>query len=95
MPAGTAFPTWAYNLTQPAQLVQTQAALTALGSSWSTTPFAPTPPDADVEEVRQKQILIETRIMNLLLKEGFNIKDEVDGTGLRADVLANDSSLTS
>ena len=96
---GPAFPSWAYNATQPAQIVASQAALTALGSGWQTTPFPPTPPvsvpfdlNLPTTDTRLQQILIEARVGNLLLAQGLNIADDPAGV-MRAEVLANDSGL--
>lgn len=93
------FPTWAYNLTQPAQIVNTQAQFNALpGTGWSLTPFAnsssaPTDPGLTDTDIRLQQILIENRISNQLLQFGFNLVDD-PVTQLRPDILANDSGLT-
>lgn len=97
-----AFPTWAYNLTQPAVIVATQAQFNALpGSGWALTPFAsstssiPTDPGLTDTDIRLQQILIENRVSNILLQSmAAPALDSVDLTGLRADVLAVDSGLT-
>ena len=94
------YPSWAYNVTQPAQIVASAAAFAALGAGWSFTPFpppgstAPFDPGLSVSDTRAQQLLIEARITNMLLAQEFNAKDEPQ-TVLRPDVLANDSSLTS
>lgn len=103
MPA-IAFPTWAYNQVSvnqaSPQLVADQAALTALGSAWATTPYPVTPispPPYDqgfqTTDSRLQQILVEARMTNNLLVQGFSIADDPK-TQLRPDILANDSSLT-
>ena len=100
-----AFPTWAYNQVgvnqQPAMIVQTQAALTALGSAWATTPFpvtpttAPSDPGFAILDTRQQQLLVEVRMQNLLLKEGIlPALSSDDLTTMRAEVLALDSGIT-
>src|SRR5258708_525886 len=102
--AGIAFPTWAYNQVSVNQsspvIVQTQAALTALGSAWSTTPYpvtpgSPPPYDQNLQttDTRLQQLLVEQRMTNQLLVIGMNITDDPQ-TQLRPDILANDSSLT-
>ena len=99
------FPTWAYNQVgvnqQPAQIVQTQAQLTALGSAWATTPFpvtpttAPSDPGFAILDTRQQQLLVEVRMQNLLLKEGIlPALSSDDLTNMRAEVLALDSGIT-
>ena len=96
-----AFPSWAYNATLLlSRIVQNAAEFTALGSGWSYTPFAPVPPSsvpADSglanTDTRLQQQLIEARIQTMILAHGFGIAD--DPTTLRADVLANDSGVTS
>jgi hypothetical protein len=102
--AAIAFPTWAYNLTQPALIVNSQAAFNALQpvGTWALTPFpasstvVPFDPGFLILDERQQQLLVESRIANMLLQTmaGPNL-DAVDMAGLRADVLANDSSPTS
>ncbi len=97
--AGIAFPSWAYNATQAAQIVASQAAFTALGAGWSFSPFAPpgqiapidTTPVLTATDIRLQQSLIEQRITNLLLNTGLNSPDEL--TALRAEVLALDGGL--
>ena len=44
--AGLAFPSWAYNLSQPPQIVASQAAFNALGIGWSLTPLGTASPGA-------------------------------------------------
>ena len=104
--AAIPFPTWAYNQVgvnqQPAQIVQTQAQLTALGSAWATTPFpvtpttAPSDPGFAVLDTRQQQLLVEVRMQNLMLHDallpGSLTNDDL--TNMRAEVLAIDSGLT-
>lgn len=102
--AGIAFPTWAYQNISPfaQQVVQTQAALTALGSTWQTTPvvapgtggIAPADPGFTDTDIRLQQMLVEARVLNLMIAQGLNITDD-PSTTLRADVLANDAGLGS
>lgn len=100
--AGIAFPTYAYQNVSPysQQIVLTQAALTALGVTWSTTPsapigqIAPADPNLTNTDIRLQQILVENRITNQLLQQGMNISDD-PMTQLRPDILANDSALSS
>jgi hypothetical protein len=96
---GPAFPSWAYNQSQPAQIVQSQAQFNALGPGWSFTPFVTpgqggTDPGLTDTDIRLQQILVENRISNQLLQFGFNLVDDPQ-LQLRPDILANDSSLTS
>lgn len=99
--AGIAYPSWAYNASQPAQIVQSQAAFAALGAGWSFSPFAPpgqiapidTTPVLTATDIRLQQSLVEQRLTNLLLATGLNSPDEL--SALRAEVLAVDSALTS
>jgi hypothetical protein len=100
--ASILFPSYAYQNvpTYGVQVVQTQAALTALGSTWQTTPvqipssnipFDPGFPDTDT---RLQQMLIELRALN----QAYNVTNlglVDDPLVLRADILANDSSLSS
>ena len=101
MAAPTGYPSWVYNSTQLASLiVQTVAQFNALSGAglWTTTPFAsppgsvPTDPGFINTDTRLQQLLIESRIANLLLYSGMNSIDEL--TALRAEVLALDSGLT-
>lgn len=101
MAAPSSYPSWAYNnLGQPAVIVTTLLAFNALPApgTWSATPFTvPTQPPFDpglpVTDARAQQELIEARITNLLLSQMAGIPDDVV-TVMRADVLANDSSVT-
>ena len=98
--AGIAFPSWAYNATlATSQIVQTQAAFTALGTGWSFSPFAPPPPTGvpfDVgfpdTDTRLQQLLIEARMANLMFAQVNNVVDDPQ-TVLRPDILATDSGL--
>lgn len=101
--AGIAYPTWAYNSAGQASVIVTSAtAFAALGGlgSWSTTPYyvppASVPVDAGLTntDTRLQQMLIEQRVTNLILQYGLNVMDDPQ-TQLRAEVLANDSSLVS
>lgn len=95
------FPSWAYNLTAPAQIVASQAAFNALGAGWQMTPFpaplsnVPVDPGFTDTDTRLQQIMIELRVLNLITAQGFgNILEPVDLQGLRTDVLNADSGLT-
>ncbi len=99
--AGLAFPSWAYNSAgQAAQIVASQAAFNALASvgSWAFTPYVIATATAPVDvgfsntDIRLQQILIEQRITNQLLQIASTIADD-PVTQIRADILANDSSL--
>ncbi len=96
------FPSWAFNATQLPQIVASQAAFTAHGTGWAFTPF-PTPPVANIApfdpgftdtDIRLQQMLIELRVLNAKFHEANPGGDPPDSTGLRADVLANDSGLS-
>lgn len=103
------YPAWAYNATQPARLVNSAADFAALPAPglWSFTPatfvvppasLAPADPGLTTTDTRLSQQLIEARITNLILAAGLlpgagGADDPV--TVLRADVTANDASLTS
>ena len=100
MAIATSFPTYAYAAGQAPQIVQSQAALNALGSAWFLTPFPNPPtgvpfdtgfPDTDT---RLQQMLVEQRVTNQLLQIGLNIADDPQ-LQIRPDVLLNDSSLSS
>lgn len=109
MAAPTSFPSWSYNPTQAAVVVQSLTAFNALPGPgiWSATPYTPTPLlgapyDSlvagtgllQVIGIRLEQILIENRVQNQMMQFGFGLgTDPV--TELRPDVLANDSSLSS
>lgn len=101
MPAPTSFPSYAYNATQLASIVVTTlAAFNALPlpGVWTTTPFVgtsgiPTDPGLTDTDIRLQQILIESRTTNYMLANGLNLVDEP--AVYRADILANDSGLTS
>ena len=101
--AVVAFPSFAYNSAgQAAQIVASQAAFAALAGpgTWAFTPYfippvsVPIDPGFPSTDTRLQQILIESRVTNLLLQSGLNVGDDPQ-TQLRADVLANDSSLVS
>lgn len=100
MAAPTSYPSWAYNATQLSSLiVQNVAAFNALPGpgTWTTTPYPgisgiPTDPGLTDTDIRLQQILIENRMGNALLQWGFNLSDDL--SILRADILANDSGLT-
>lgn len=102
MAAPSSYPSYAYNnLGQPAVIVATLAAFNALPApgTWSATPFTvPTQPPFDpglpVTDARAQQGVVEARVLNLMVAQAFGITDDVV-TVLRADVLANDSSVTS
>ena len=99
--AGIAFPSMAYQNVTPfaQQVVTTQAALTALGSTWSQTPSALpgtiAPSDVGLldTDIRLQQMLVEQHITNQLLTVGLNIADDAQ-TQFRPDILANDSGLS-
>lgn len=94
-----AFPTWAYNATQPAILVVSQAQLTALGAGWQLFPFpassppVPSDPGFVTTDTRLQQMVVEARVTNVMLQQALVIPDDL--TMLRSDELANDSSLSS
>lgn len=108
--AVVAYPSWAYNSAgQAAQIVASAAAFAALTSpgTWALTPFSsttpPTPPidslaagtgSFTATDTRLQQILVENRIQSLMQQQAFLIAEDA-ATQMRADVLANDSSLTS
>ena len=100
MAAPTSYPSWAYNATQPAQVVLNLAQFNALPPPgvWGTVPFAsstsgiPVDPGFTDTDTRLQQSLIEQRITNLLLYNGLNSLDEL--SALRAEVLQIDSGLT-
>ena len=100
MAAPTSYPSWVYNLTQPAVIVANLTQFNALPGTWTTIPFAANPANAPADagftdtDTRLQQILIENRIQNQLLQYGFNLVDD-PVTQIRPDVLANDSSLSS
>ena len=100
--AGPAFPSYAYNSAgQPAVIVATQAAFNALGGvgTWAFTPFPTATSTAPVDvgfsntDIRLQQILIEQRVTNQMLQIANTIADD-PVTQIRADILANDSGLT-
>lgn len=101
MAAPTGYPSYVFNATQQTALVVLNvAAFNALPAPgvWTTTPFPgiggiPTDPGLTDTDIRLQQILIENRIQNQLLTYLGNLPD--DPLGLRADILANDSNLTS
>jgi hypothetical protein len=98
--AAIAYPSWAYNLTAPAQIVQTAAAFTALGPGWTQVPFAPVgqiaPFDAGfpTTDIRLQQILDEMKIANQYLYAANGSQGD-DPQALRADVVVTDVALTS
>ena len=102
VPGGTPpFPSFAYNLTSPAQIVLSQAAFNALGTGWSFTPFAPPgqpfgpfDPGLTDTDIRLQQLVIEARMQNMMMAQAFGITDDPQAV-LRPDILANDSSVTS
>lgn len=100
MAAPTSYPSYVYNSTQLLSLIVTTAAqfaaLPAPGT-WTTTPYAgtsgiPTDPGLTDTDIRLQQILIENRMTNAVLTWGFNLSDDLPT--LRAEILANDSGLT-
>ena len=101
MAAPTSYPSWAYNATQPAQVVLNVTQFNALPppGPWGTVPFAsstsgiPVDPGFTDTDTRLQQSLIEQRITNLILTNGLNVTDEL--SALRAEVLAVDSGLAS
>lgn len=100
MAAPTSYPSFAYNSTQLSTVVvNTVAAFNALPPPgvWTTTPYLgtsgiPTDPGLTDTDIRLQQLLIEARMGNALLTWGFNLSDDLPT--LRADILANDSGLT-
>jgi hypothetical protein len=109
--AAITFPSYAYNSAgQPPLIVINQAAFNALAGpgTWALTPYPPpTPAGAPpidslasgtgtftATDTRLQQILIENRIQSLMQQAAFVITEDA-ATQMRADVLANDSSLTS
>jgi hypothetical protein len=101
-PSGSpAYPSWAFNSAgQPSVIVLSLAAFNALPGpgTWSATPYPtvpatiPSDPGFIILDTRQQQLLIEARMQTMMLAQGFGIVD--DPTLLRADVLANDSSVS-
>lgn len=102
-PSGSpAYPSWAFNSAgQPAVIVLSLAAFNALPAPgiWSASPYPTVPPTVPSDpgfiilDTRQQQLLIESRIQTMILAQGFGIVDDPQ-TLLRADVLANDSSVS-
>lgn len=100
MAAPTSYPSYAYNATQLSTVIVTNvAAFNALPAPgvWTTTPYAgvsgiPTDPGLTDTDIRLQQSLIEQRMTNYYLQWGFGLVDEP--ATLRADILANDSGLT-
>ena len=97
-----AFPSYAYNSAgQAPQIVASQAAFTALGGpgTWAFSPYAVPPSNVPIDpgftatDTRLQQMLVEARINNLLLAQGFNIADD-PARVMRAEIVANDSGLT-
>lgn len=103
MAAPTGYPSWAYNATQPAVIVASLVAFNALPAPgvWSSSPFPAVPPSTPsdpgflITDARLQQVLIELRVANQLQQQGFNLPADVDMTGLRGEIAANDSSITS
>lgn len=106
MAAPSGYPSWAYNSAgQSAQIVLSLTAFNALGGpgTWSSTPFgttlpvpsAPFDPNFQITDIRLQQQLIEQRVTNYMLSQmAGNIAEDVVLT-IRADILANDASITS
>lgn len=101
VPGGTPpFPSYAYNLSQPSQIVLSQAQFNALpGGGWAFTPFpqaatVPSDPGFIDTDTRLQQLLVESRIHTMLMAETFLIADDPQAH-LRPDVVSNDSSLAS
>lgn len=101
MAAPTGYPSWVYNATQLSQvIVPNVAAFNALPGpgTWTTTPFVgisgiPTDPGLTDTDIRLQQILVENRVQSQFLSFLYGTAD--DPVEIRAEVLANDSSLTS
>lgn len=101
MAAPTSYPSYAYNSTQQSTVVVTTvAAFNALPlpGVWTTTPYPgvsgiPTDPGLTDTDIRLQQILIENRVQSQFLSYLYGTAD--DPVEIRAEVLANDSSLTS
>lgn len=109
--ATIAYPSYAYNSAgQPAVIVINAAAFTALSGpgTWAFTPYPPqtpagTPPIDSLSlgtgsltstDTRLQQILIENRMQSYMQQQAFLIAEDAI-TQMRADILANDSSITS
>jgi hypothetical protein len=109
--AAITYPSYAYNSAgQPALIVINAAAFAALSGpgTWALTPYpVPSPPPAPpvdslslgtgtftATDTRLQQALVELRISNLMQQQAFVITEDA-ATQMRADVLANDASLTS
>ena len=100
--AATAYPSWAYNSAGQASLiVATAAAYAALPTPgvWAQVPYPTTPsPYGPVDsgltntDIRLQQILDESRLQTMMLAQGLSITD--DPQVLRADVVANDTSIS-
>lgn len=101
MAAPTGYPSYVFNSTQQVALtVPNVAAFNALPGPgvWTTTPFPgiggiPTDPGLTDTDIRLQQILIENRVQSQFLSFLYGTVD--DPVELRAEILANDSSLTS
>ena len=100
--AVVAYPSWAYNsVGQASQIVASATAFAALKppGSWALTPYFIPPSSVPVDpglpdiSTRLQQILIEMRVLNLQIQDGLNLADD-QSTVLRADILNNDSGLT-
>lgn len=99
--APTSYPSFAYNATQLSTVVVNNAtawnALPGPGT-WQTYPYPgisgiPTDPGLTDTDIRLQQIMISSRTVEQLLQIGLGVVD--DPVAIRADILANDSSLTS
>lgn len=94
------YPSWAYNATQPARIVNSTTEFAALpGTGWQYTPIvstAGTVPDTGLTytDTRLSQLLVEARVQTMMMSQAFPILDDPQ-TILRPDVSANDSSITS
>lgn len=100
--ASIAFPSWAFSATQPAQIVASQAAFTALGAGWAFTPFPPPVPIAAIDttpvltatDTRLQQLVVEARITNQYLYANLGSQGD-DPQALRSDVVVTDIALSS
>ena len=99
--AVTTYPSYAYNSAgQSSVIVASAAAFAALGGAgnWAYTPYAvapasvPTDPGLPDTDTRLQQTLIESRMTNQILAWGLNVTDDL--AAMRAEILANDSGLT-
>lgn len=101
MPAPTGYPSAAYNSTQLLTVVvQNAAAFAALSGpgTWTTVPYVtpgsgiPSDPGLTDTDTRLQQSLVEQRLTNQLLAAIGSLSDDL--TAWRADIVANDSGLT-